>query len=357
MSKRENHWYLVGNVADAYAKVQLGVLRPRLIPFAKACLLCAGLVLGLLVGVSYWPSETAQMVQLLDTPAGLVLFAAAVVGPWVAWIFWNARRQQARAELAYRRALQHTGPEQLLEVLDEMSRHARMVPDVDAFMAQGKADALTLFGRGDDALRLLGEVRWSAKPPLIRAGGLVSEGLIALLCHRNPRRALDHIRKALDLAALGSAVPGAVQVQRNFRAYAHVCEALLGIQSPGGPAHLEQSLANERFPQIQLLSALGLAAVMDRSGNPERAEQLRRFIRETAPHCAPLQLAPEDFSSSEPEALETGPVSSACEAPEGGVQARSAKKKLLAVVALFVGLLALLHGLSWALSAYYSAKQ
>jgi hypothetical protein len=147
---------------------------------------------------------------------------------------------------------------------------------------------------------------------LIQGVGLSAEALVELLCHRDVEGALKLSREAHALAEVGTSIPGAAASNRYHRTCIAVEEALLGTESPGSVSVLEESAAMGRLTPLQLLGSFGLAAAMDRTGDAERAEALRAFIRQTAPHCAPLHLEAADFSISPRGQLSTkaGPVSS-----------------------------------------------
>lgn len=90
-----------------------------------------------------------------------------------------------------------------------------------------------------------------------------------------------------------------------------VAEAVLGIDLASSTKSLEESAADARYPLLQLYASFGLAAVTERSGNLERAGQVRDFLRRVAPHCAPLHANPREFvpSGERSDQRKEGPVS------------------------------------------------
>ncbi|MBK8257911.1 MAG: hypothetical protein IPK82_35250 [Polyangiaceae bacterium] len=93
-------------------------------------------------------------------------------------------------------------------------------------------------------------------------------------------------------------VPGAAQTQRLIRACAAVGEAAGKKLSAEGRDVLNVTFADQRFVLPQLLAAFGLALDAENTGDASRAEQLRTFIRQTAPHCGPLAMSTSDFSDN-----------------------------------------------------------
>jgi hypothetical protein len=327
MSKKENHWYILGATVDALRKS----MRPRAWQIGLWLFLVA-----LLVALEPLLEENANSPAFV--PVTTVLVAGLAVGAGFALQRWRL----SRARSAYLKALQHAGPEKLIDAIVRSMTSARALPDADAFSAQSRAIAYALYGRGEDAVNALAEINWGARAPLIQAVGLSAEGIVELLCRRDAQRALEVNRKARALASVSGVLPGAAQSTRYHETCVAVGEALLHTESPKSLKWLEEAAADGRFPPLQLLASFGLAVALDHSGNAERASQLRALVLMTAPHCGPLHLKPSDFSAGEPLASLTAPVSSSLSlagATGGvGVQERSGKKKLIRAAGIVVGL-------------------
>lgn len=334
MSKKENHWYLLG------ATVQLlgETMRPRAWQVGLWLLLVAGLSLGLQTGALEAILEKASSPAFV--PVFTVVFLVVVLGGALIVRRWR----QAGVRSGSLQALLDPGPERVIEVVARSLKGARMLPDADAFSAQARAVALALYGRGEEARRALAEVSWGSKAPLIQAIGLSAEGIVELLCRRDVDGALEKCRKARVLASVNPVLPGAAQTDRYHATCVAVAEALSGA-GVGADLHwLEEGAADGRFPQLQLLASFGLAAAMDRSGHGGRAAELRAYILCVAPHCSPLHLRPDEFLATEPgpEVSSPAPVSSSLWSAEqvGGAAAwkRTTRRKVLKVSGIVVGL-------------------
>lgn len=324
MSKKENHWYLFA-----------AMLRP-LGKSARPGVWTIGLwlVLVALLAIGFQARALEGVLKNASSPGFVPIFAFVVVGLAFGATLALRRWRQSALRAEYLSALKHAGPEKLIDVVAAAMKHARALPDADAFSAQSRAIAYALYGNGREAMSALAEVSWGGRAPLVQAVGLSAEGIVELLCRRDARRALELHTKARALASVSSSLPGAAQSERHHGACIAVCEALLNTESPTSLNWLEEAAADARFPQLQLLASFGLAAALDHAGNVERASQLRAQIDDVAPHCGPLHLEPTDFSPSDDEtpALPT-PVSSSLHSTGSpgseGIQERFAKKTLI----------------------------
>ncbi len=83
-----------------------------------------------------------------------------------------------------------------------------------------------------------------------------------------------------------------------YESYVQLGEVLCGRSTGATVASLERKVAV--LPTLgRLLVTWGLAVAYHRSGEVARAEVMRGFIREVAPHCRALAL-PDDPASAEP---------------------------------------------------------
>ena len=165
-------------------------------------------------------------------------------------------------------------------------------------LAQARAAAWTLYGREQEALRALDAVDWRGKAPLVQAGGLASESMVELLCRRNALRALALAEKARALAEVSKAIPGAARSARSHNLWVAVAGAVQGGDPASDRHWLEAGAQDAANPISQLYASFGLALALERSGDFERAGQLRDFLRQVAPHCAPLHATLEQFAAS-----------------------------------------------------------
>lgn len=163
------------------------------------------------------------------------------------------------------------------------------------------------------------------------------------------------------MASVHAALPGAAQTERYHNTCVAVGEVLQSTESSRSVQSLEESAADARFPPLQLLASFGLAVALERAGNLERAAQLRAFLQQVAPHCAPLHgvaeqpTVPDARPAQPPQGAVSRSLSSA--AGDSSVQARSAKRTLLKAVGAMVGLWVVLLVLYFVLYALFTQPQ
>ncbi len=357
MSKSENDWYLVGatiSTVEAHRKQRRSHYWSVLLWVMLAVLFLSLFQLVLHTGLPSARDDAAEAIPqpggktavgFPDTPAVLLI----AFGVSFALIFGSRWWGQRRWRRAFFEALQHPGPEKLIEVSEQATKKARLMPDGDALIAQSTTFAYALYGREAEATRALAEVNWSAKAPLFRALGLACEGIVELLCRRDVPRSSELSRRAREMGAVTYAkwLAGKTRVERLNRIYEAVGEALSNTASPLTLKLLEESAADDSTPALKLFGTFGLAVAMEHSGNAERARRLRENLTQLAPHCAPLHLKAADFPASGQPAPWAAPVSSSLSSPTAlgaaGASARAAKWKLFKVVATWGGLIALFY--------------
>jgi hypothetical protein len=336
MSKRENHWYLVGTVFEAMGRA----LRPRGWVVALSVLLTFAMVVGIQTGA------LDAFVRAAASPAFDLAFAGALAVVAIGTGVGVGLARRSRLRSAYVEALASPHPEPLLEVVVRTARMMRNLPDGDALAAQSRALAWALYGRGADAKRALAEVSWGSRAPLIRAVGLSAEAVTEALCGTDVPRALEQARRARAMASVSARVPGAAQTARYHDTCVGLPETILGLETPATVAALEESAADSRYPPLQLIASFGLALALERSGDAERAERLRVLLRRTAPHCATLHATAESLSTrgSAPGAGGAAgePASSIVDATTERPQRMAALRKLWIGAGVLVGAWALL---------------
>jgi hypothetical protein len=320
MSKRANHWYLVSSTLDTMRNARRSV-RVRMF-----------VVWLVMIAIFFAVWQFTQQGQNLD---GLAFtqsrwFVPLVVGgimvPIFLWALWQRRRFRS----AYLAALAHPGPEKLVTTVQEQLKAAALMADWDAYVAHAKALAYAFYGQDERATEVLAAIGWEKRAPFIQALGLSAEGIVELLCRRNPQRALVVTQRARELADVAGALPGAAQARRFHGACAAVAEVLTSSDTPESRRWLEEAAADGRFPQLQLIASLGLALAAERAHDRQRAGELRLFLERVAPHCRPFRFKADDFSASD-GAAPAGPVSAmvtAVDPAAGAVQASAAKGKL-----------------------------
>ncbi len=348
MSKPENHWYLLRTVLQSLGKA----MRPRVWGVGLWLVLVAAFVAAFQAG------GLQALLRHADSPAFVPVFTVLIVGVSVTAGILLARWRQESVRSGYVKALQQPTPDALLQVVERSMSMSRALPDIDALSAQSKALAYALYGMEREAARALEGVQWSAKAPLIQAIGLSAEGIIALLCHRDIPQALELTRKARARASIHEALPGAAQTERYHNTCVAVAEVLQNVESPRSVKWLEESAADARFPPLQLLASFGLRVALERAGNLERAAQLRAFLQQTAPHCAPLHREAGQLTAPSPQPVQ--PLEGAMSRPlspasgDSSVQQRSAKRTLLKAVGGLVGLWVVLLVMYFVLYAFFS---
>lgn len=311
-NQRENHRYLANLALGGGRKLEFH--RRLLFPMVVLALFVAALHV-----LFPSPPSTLVMPALFLVTVGYLLSAA-----------WRMRRRMLKA-------LQSPGPEALLAVATKTSSPG--MPDSDAWLAQARALAFAVYGRPTEARHALSQIDWSSRAPLIHAQGHFSEAWIALLCDRNIKRARKLIQEARARASISSKLPGATTAKQTYEIALVVCEILSGQSPPGATELLEDAVANHVSPYTRLLAAMGLAQLMETLGNAARAEQLRRYVAETAPHCAPLRLRAADFSSTGSD----DPADLSIPTAKSGLPRYNAKsalaKRLRKILLLWVGLI------------------
>ncbi|XXF81099.1 hypothetical protein P2318_15450 [Myxococcaceae bacterium GXIMD 01537] len=280
MSKQENHRYLAGSVLEA-----IGANRQR---HSKA------FALGLWVGVIaffvlVYRTGVYQSPLFVPVASGALVLIALSGG----LLLGRARRTRSRS--AYLQSLGSPEPASLIQVIEDSASLTRGQPGMDALLAHSKAIAYALYGREQEATQALGTIPWASRAPMIQAVGLSAEGIVALLCRRDASHARELFQKARERSSVSAAIPGAAQTLRFHNTLVALSEVFLDLQPTAGMEVLEKSARNDQFPALQLLASFGLAAALERAGDPQRAAHLRGFIERTAAHCAPLHARPEEF--------------------------------------------------------------
>jgi hypothetical protein len=340
VSKRDNHWYIVDVVVQTLGKR----MKPRAAHFGLWLFLVAAFVVAYKTGALDWASQRE------NTSTAIFIFAGGLTVGALALGFVLGKSRQSRYRTRYLQALASPTPGPLIEVAEQATAGMKALPDGDALAAHELAFTYALYGREAEATRVLAGIPWQSRAPLIRGAGLNAEAMVALLCRRDARRALELTRQARALATVSSAVPGAAQTERFHNTCVALAEAILDTGPSTTVSRLEDGAADERFPVLQLLATLGLAIAMERAGNTARAEALRGFLRQTAPHCAPLHLKAEDFSAESTSAPE--PV--VAPAPAEGDLAHAAKRRLVKKVGTLLGTWAVLVILYALFYAFFS---
>ncbi len=284
-NKRANHRYLL---TFAFGGEQKRPVR-RLLFIVAVFVLC-------LIAWQLLAPSGEQVGRPARNPSSAPAFWVATVAltffVGILAFFLGVRQRLQRAMF---RALQAPDPTVLANTVTRTFTSA--LPDRDAFAAQAKALAFALYDRGAEARLQLRQVDWPSKAPFVQALGHFAEAWISLLCERNVGRARDLFLEAHTESLVNPRIPGAATAERTYKIALTVCDVLSQTPAQDAPAILEDAVANHVSPYTRLLAAMALAHLMDSSGNHERAESLRRYIADAAPHCEPLRLTLEDFAT------------------------------------------------------------
>ncbi len=296
MPRNENDWYLVRARLEFQERARRRGRRMTLwaLPFVGVALLMV-LQLGHsragLKGDDPGQEQrsTTPVLEKMALPVGAALvFVVVVLGVRFAW--------RRRMKSAFAEASQHPGPEKWIGLLTKSTRRAQLVPDMDAFGASAQAGAYAFYDNADGARRVLSQIDWGSRSPLVQASGLTAEAMVALLCAKNPARASDLHKRAQALSALGAKAGAPAARDAMFETVTH---AFLSGETTLNSNYLEERVADSRQLSPQLFAAFGLAAWMERSGKLERTRELRAWISRRAPHCTPLHATLEEFSEEQ----------------------------------------------------------
>jgi len=285
-NENENARQVLGAASGGYANSAFG--RRRLVSFGIWLVL---VLLFLFAFNAGWLDLAARSPAAFAFPLGILLLWVLVI----AGSYLFARSKVSKTRDAYWRALREADPGALIAVADRALK-GDVMPDVDAFRAQSRALAYALYGRGELAFEAMGSVDWSAKAPMIQALGLSAEAVTELLCRRAAPRAHDLARRARELASISGSFPGAAESNRYYETCLAAAAVLANEPAPKLSV-LEASAADSRFPQRRLIASFALAIAAERAVDGERAARLRAFVREAAPHCAPLLLSEEEYAA------------------------------------------------------------
>lgn len=268
-----------------------------------------------------------------DTLSGywfLIIFTSIFLALYV----WRVRLRAS-----YRKAFQHPDPSKILAVTDRVALASSASPGGDAGRAQSRAFAFSFYGDEEGAARALSEVPWNTKAPIQQAMGLYGEAVVEFLCHRNAKRGLDLSRRARELARVDSRAPGARGTLKAYDTLVAIGEILSNEFSLETLDDLDREFRRLKLSPRKLLVAFALQVGMAQVGKTERAEELRSFLRDTVPYCAPLLDPSFDYTTSAQAVAErpTGPVSVALMSPHPSALApptTTATKKYWILVAL-----------------------
>ncbi|MCP3143692.1 hypothetical protein [Pyxidicoccus xibeiensis] len=298
MSREENTRYVVDTTTQLTSKVLLGRFRsPKaLLGFLGGLWLLLVVVFVVMYSLLQGdgrpaPESPVQAKRSSPSlPNGLLFVGvfALSVGGALGFGAWK-RKQSIRA---YAKGLRSPEPSALLVAIDQMFPKQGAMADFEVFRVQARAVACVLYGQVEPARRELRQVSWEGKPPIVRALPLGVESLIQLLCTGEHAQGLTLAREALAMVDLPNAWPGAKQGRAFYEICVRTGEWLTGEATSSTLKELELHHQGTTIPVIRLLSAWGLRVAYHRAGDMARAEEMRRFLQEQAPHCQPLQQLP-----------------------------------------------------------------
>jgi hypothetical protein len=212
----------------------------------------------------YWSVLGAGLLGLIGFIAG---------GVW-----WKVRSTAG----AMARALRSPTPDAALELVDQSFQKAT-IADSDAFRAQSRATLLALYGEGERARDALRPIDWERRAPLIRAAGIVSESLIALICDGDFEGGLREATRARSLAGVKAGTPGGKTSNRLYASVVAFAQVLADKEDASTLPTLEASAKAKLFPKLQAIAVAGLAAHAHRTGTTDRFNELRSQLVAIAP--------------------------------------------------------------------------
>jgi hypothetical protein len=231
--------------------------------------------LSLGFGVALWHGETEMLTEMLVLLAVAIFVAVA--------LFIGIRKYQARR---FRRLLQSPSPDALLAFYRRSIRPG-LIPNEDAFLAHGCANAYILYGQFADARSQLRSVAWEHRTPVIVALRQSAEALLCYFDSRDYEQGLATAKSAEQLAKVPRAFPGAATSQAAFAAHVQIGEVLTGQSTPSTIEALE--IHYRQLPLLgKLLVAWALVQAYRQSRNLQGVNAMEKFIRETAPNCPTL---------------------------------------------------------------------
>lgn len=298
LNRSENHRYLLGVAMGVGTKRRAGY-------WVKVLLLWLALVATFFLVWTNIESKQVRdgisdgMVESVGAPSSQPTSSFPVTLVIViafAFLFGVVLVARWRAKRALLVALQSPDPVALVTAATKQV--SSRLPDRDAYVAQVQALAYAVYGRAAEARRVLTQVDWSARVPIVAALGYFAEAWVVLLCDRNVAGARRLFSEAEKLSVVNIRVPGAATVQVTYAVNAAVCDVLEGDQTTQHVGVLEHAVFHHTSPYVRLLAATALAASMDAVGNAAKASELRAFIATTAPHCAVFRLTPRDFAAN-----------------------------------------------------------
>ncbi|CAM4009539.1 hypothetical protein G4177_35060 [Corallococcus sp. ZKHCc1 1396] len=189
-------------------------------------------------------------------------------------------------------ALQQPEPDAYLQLMDELIPPDSAFPDAATYRAQNRAVAMTLYGKAHQARQELDAVPWKGKPPLLQSVERVTEALVCLLCTDDAARGLALAKEAVDMSQVSPHWSGASKWRVFHEVVLLVAEVLTGTATPTGVKALELHHQQTRLLVLRLVSAWGLWVAATQTKDVARAERMRAFLQQHAPHCAPLHRLP-----------------------------------------------------------------
>lgn len=227
------------------------------------------------VGWSFW-GERSRAAALTGLPWLAGLATVAIMGAFMWW--WSRRLINGMTN-----ALRSATPEPLLALVEASTKRATLVADMDAFGAQSCAVALALYGEGQRARERLKPIDWHRRAPLVRAAGVVSESLIALLCDGDFEVGLREAKRAKSLAELAPGTVGAKASDRFYASVLALAQILAGEEDASAVPTLQSAAQVSMYPTLKAIALAGLAADALQSGPPENADARRKELASFAP--------------------------------------------------------------------------
>jgi hypothetical protein len=167
-------------------------------------------------------------------------------------------------------------------------------PDLDVLAANCYSQVYILYADYEAARALLQNIEWEQRSPYIRAIKLCIEVQLCYLATHEYLQGLNLARTAQEMALFPGIFPGARSTASAFESYVEIGEVLCGQATRTTIESLERKFTGTGTPlPSQLFIAWGLSVAYAKTGDDAKAQAMRSYIRETAPHCRALTPPPE----------------------------------------------------------------
>jgi hypothetical protein len=142
----------------------------------------------------------------------------------------------------------------------------------------------TYYGKFEAAQEELDKIEWEKFPPMVQSDKKYIEALFAFLEMNNVKQGLELAQEALRLHEYAGFIPGRKILYSRYTTLIEIGEVLNGNENSEIISSLEKKF--NRHPLLnKILIGWVLKTAYLRMGYTQKAEQMRFFIKHSAPHC------------------------------------------------------------------------